>query len=232
MNFSDTLSVAAVPVSDRFIEEYMPQANGDYVKVYLWLLRKGASGFDPAEAADRLMLTEGDVNRALRYWQEKGVILMSEEKKEEKAENSLRASYRGAESTEILTRLKADDAFQQLLIIVQSYLSRIIGEAEMQVLAYLYDGLRLPAEVIDYLVAYAVDNGHANMRYIEKTGSDWAQKGILNEKTAREYVKGLPAKRSKTSGKVSAAASRALSSDRNTDYNSIVMQELMERLVD
>ena len=60
MNVQNALSVGAIPVSDRFIDEYMPQANGDYVKVYLWLLRNAAREVTLSEAAGALMLTEGE----------------------------------------------------------------------------------------------------------------------------------------------------------------------------
>ena len=83
MNVQNALSVGAVPVSDRFIDEYMPQANGDYVKVYLWLLRNAAWEVTLSEAAGALMLTEGDVERAVKYWQEKGVLTMTGQKKKD-----------------------------------------------------------------------------------------------------------------------------------------------------
>ena len=229
MTFENTLAVGMVPVSDRFIDEYMPQASGDYVKVYLWLLRNGTGDVSLGNAARDLMLTEGDVMRAVRYWQEKGVLRMDGQKEEIQQTDDLRSRYRGAESTKILTRLKLDETFRQLLIIVQTYLSRILSDAEAQVLAYLYDGLSLPAEVIDYLVAYAVDNAGGDIRYIEKTGVDWAQNGIRDEKAAKEYVKTRQGRKKKTSEK---ASPRAVSSDRKTDYNKLAMQDLMEKLVD
>lgn len=229
MDFQNALAVGMVPVSDRFIDEYMPQANGDYVKVYLWLLRKGSGEVSLSDAAGELMLTEGDVQRAVRYWQEKGVLMANANEEEQSQTDDLRSRYRGEESAKILARLKLDETFKQLLIIVQTYLSRIIGDSEMQVLAYLYDGLSLPAEVIDYLVAYAVDNAGGDMRYIEKTGVDWAQNGIRDEKAARNYVKSRSGRKKKTEGK---ASPRAVSSDRKTDYNKLAMQDLMEKLVD
>lgn len=235
MNFQDALTVSFVAVSGKFIDEYMPGASGDYVKVYLWLLRNAANGkFRLTEAADALMLSEGDVERAVRYWKEKGVITMSEEKEQTAVTDELRDRYRGQDSAKILARLKLDDAFRQLLIIVQTYLSRIIGDSEMQVLAYLYDGLGLPAEVIDYLVAYAVDNGKGNMSYIEAAGKDWAENGVRDEKSAKKYVS---SRRTGRMGRASAGekpkkSPRAVSTERKTDYNKLAMEELAEKLVD
>ena len=58
-------------VPNVFLDHYMPGANGEYVKVYLYLLR--ALG-DPSRElsvtglADALDHTEGDILRALKYW--------------------------------------------------------------------------------------------------------------------------------------------------------------------
>jgi DnaD/phage-associated family protein len=51
----------------------MPTANGDYVKVYLYLLRNvlsGQSDFTTKQTAKQLQLIESDVIRALNYWNE------------------------------------------------------------------------------------------------------------------------------------------------------------------
>lgn len=64
-------------VSNIFIDNYMPQANGEFVKIYLYLLRCMS---DPdmdisiSSIADRFDHTEKDVIRALRYFAGKGLI--------------------------------------------------------------------------------------------------------------------------------------------------------------
>lgn len=37
--FKDRLSTGVTPVADAFIDNYMAAANGEYVKVYLYILR-------------------------------------------------------------------------------------------------------------------------------------------------------------------------------------------------
>ena len=66
----------AVFLSGQFIDQYMPQANGEFVKVYICLLRSlfSGSGVDTAALADQLMCTEGDILRALRYWESQKLI--------------------------------------------------------------------------------------------------------------------------------------------------------------
>lgn len=68
-------------VPNRFIDEYMPHANGSFVKVYLYLLRQMGSGTTALtiEAmADMLSNTEADILRALHYWEKQGLLSISE----------------------------------------------------------------------------------------------------------------------------------------------------------
>jgi len=64
-------------VNNLFIDHYMSKANGDYVKVYLYLLRMITSGdrdFTLKRVAQQLNLIRTDVFRALRYWSDQNLI--------------------------------------------------------------------------------------------------------------------------------------------------------------
>lgn len=64
-------------VSNRFLDEYMPKANGEFVKIYLYLLRAvdipGCS-LSFSVIADTFDCTENDVERAVRYWSKQHLI--------------------------------------------------------------------------------------------------------------------------------------------------------------
>lgn len=63
-------------VSNRFIDEFMEDANDAQLKIYLYLMRM--LGADQAtgisDIADRFNYTEKDVMRALRFWEKKGIL--------------------------------------------------------------------------------------------------------------------------------------------------------------
>ena len=64
-------------VSNAFIDYYMCSANGEFVKIYLFLLRclnQETERFSLLFLADQLNLTERDVTRALNYWQQQGLL--------------------------------------------------------------------------------------------------------------------------------------------------------------
>ena len=57
-------------ISNNFIDYYMADANGDFVKVYLYLVRLYSCGrpVSVSDIADYFRCTEKDVCRAIRYW--------------------------------------------------------------------------------------------------------------------------------------------------------------------
>lgn len=67
-------------ISNIFIDHYMPQANGEFVKIYLYLLRCLKSEnkeLDLTQVADVFSCTESDILRTLRYWETKCLVVLS-----------------------------------------------------------------------------------------------------------------------------------------------------------
>lgn len=74
-NFADFTSV-----SNIFIDEYMPKANGEFIKIYLLLLRLVNTGCDDLSItmiADKFNMLEADVIRALKFWSEQNLLSLS-----------------------------------------------------------------------------------------------------------------------------------------------------------
>ncbi|MGP8313772.1 DnaD domain protein [Enterocloster aldenensis] len=74
VNFKDRWSVPSTAVAHEFIDQYMAVANGEYVKVYLFVLRHQGEDITIERIADALDHTESDVRRALAYWEKLGIL--------------------------------------------------------------------------------------------------------------------------------------------------------------
>ena len=64
-------------LSNVFIDRFMPRAGGEFVKVYIYLLRMLGSpqeAFGLSQMADSLLCTEGDILRALKYWENEKLV--------------------------------------------------------------------------------------------------------------------------------------------------------------
>ena len=90
---ADITSIVSLP--SEFIDKYMLKANGDYIKVYLFMLRNADRLINPEIIADALELTIKDVERAIAYWCKSGALI-------EKAEN--------------IGKLGSGDDFEEILI--------------------------------------------------------------------------------------------------------------------
>ena len=74
---ADITSIVSLP--SEFIDKYMLKANGDYIKVYLFMLRNAGRLINPEIIADALELTIKDVERAITYWCKSGILIEKEE---------------------------------------------------------------------------------------------------------------------------------------------------------
>lgn len=72
---TDSKSTATC-VPNAFIDNYMADANGEFVKIYLYLLRCMSYGddFSITGMADKFENTEKDIFRALKYWEKLRIL--------------------------------------------------------------------------------------------------------------------------------------------------------------
>lgn len=233
-------------LSNTFIDSYMPLANGEFVKIYIYLLRcisDGETTVSVSAMADFFNQTEADVVRALRYWDKVGAVrleldasgteisgitfcdLSASGPKAHAAAADTAAPAGGTRTytTDYLVtptvpsspkhttlsiapvtvetrtasragtaytpqQMKAfceQDDFSMLLYAVGAYMGGTLSPSEASTIAYFYDSLHFPPDLIEYLIEYCVSKGHKNMRYIEKVGLAWAEAGISTVRDAK-----------------------------------------------
>lgn len=192
LGLRNMVSINATMVSNDFIDTYMTAANGEYIKVYLYLLRHENEELTVSAIADALNHTEADVKRALSYWKETGVLAGEEAGK---AEGTAIAEAAAAvqipepgNSYERMEKLSEDAEFKSLLYVVQQYLGKTFTQIECEKFGYLYDGLGMTCDLLEYLVEYCAGGNHTSIHYIEKVALNWYQQGIHTREEAREYT--------------------------------------------
>lgn len=228
-------------LTNTFIDQYMPQANGDFVKVYIYLLRvlnSTSVSFSLEQMADKLLCTERDIMRALNYWNSIQLLTLQSDANGEITRISLQdptnpsaapvtnktadslafqaestpttrnsqplteatATSEASEAETIsatesmksttltparVKELKENDEIVALLYIAEQYLGKTLTPTEMQKLLYFYDELKLPADLIEYLIEYCVGRNHKSIRYIETVALAWAKEGITSVEMAK-----------------------------------------------
>lgn len=65
-------------ISNRFIDEYMKDANDAQLKIYLYLVRAMNAGLSTSisDIADKFNHTEKDIMRALKYWEKSNLLTL------------------------------------------------------------------------------------------------------------------------------------------------------------
>lgn len=236
-------------ITNDFIDYYMVKANGEFVKVYLFLLRhldNSCSSLTVSMIADRLNNTEGDVLRAFRYWEAEGLLalerdgdgkltgielerapsifpsrgLTSRTVSAPKSEGtSVKVSMAESESEPVkvsmaksesepvsaapistfsqvktgtkqrmihLDSAKARKELKSLFFIAEQYLGKTLSKTDADAITYFYETLGMSADLIDYLLASCVENGHKSMHYIQKVAISWADEGITSVVQAQQ----------------------------------------------
>ncbi len=177
---------SALLLDYEFIDNYMPEANGEYVKVYLLLLRCQASPdreLTISGIADILDDTEKDVIRALKYWKKQGLL---DYEITEGPGSGVSLSGPAASSPENVARFRNRKELKELLFVAEQYLGKTLSVTDMKTITYFYDELGMSTDLIEYLIEYCVENGHKSMHYIQKVALSWTDRKIRTPEEAKQ----------------------------------------------
>lgn len=201
--------VATTDVPDNFIENFMPDANGDHVKIYLYLIfcLKKSKPLSVSSLADLFQCKENDIVRAFRYWEGKGLLYMEKNSSGEVISISLNdfsrpeaAEQNNDSDIELLKRpvpekhnytpaetaaFKQHAEVKELLFVCEQYIGKPLTMTDLQTLLYFYEELHFSTDLIEYLVEYSVSKGKRSLRYMEKVALSWHEKGITTVESAK-----------------------------------------------
>ncbi len=85
-------------------------------------------------------------------------------------------------------RSQSED-IERLFTIAESTVGTLLKYTDLNILFSLYDWLRLPVPVIEFIIIICAENNNRNLRYIEKVAIDYAENGIDTVEKAEEYAK-------------------------------------------
>lgn len=195
-------------VPNDFIDRYLPRANGEYVKLYLYLLRIVSSGKEISleAVAEALEYTEKDIRRALSYWEKEGILgldfdaggsltgicFYDFEKTSETPEHTAEAAAtqeapkRSVPSADRIATLSEQEDIKELIFIAEKYIGKPLSPSEISNILYFYDELHFSRDLIEYLIEYCVSKGSNSRHYMEKVALEWAKEGIRTVNEAKQ----------------------------------------------
>ncbi len=184
-------------LENEFIDRHMIKANGEYVKIYLLLLRHLNDSSAPltvSEIADLLDITEKDVVRALNYWKKEGLLEYEAYEEESctrgnSALSSPTAAVQGLaerpSDVPDIRQYRSRKEFKELLFVAEQYLGKTLSAVDIDAITYFYETLEMSADLIEYLIEYCVENGHKSIHYIQKVALSWHGQDIRTVEQAK-----------------------------------------------
>ncbi len=195
-------------VENDFIDHYMAKANGEYVKVYLLLLRHlnaNSGNISICGLADYLECTEKDILRAFTHWSSEGLLKIDYDdagnicglaigkalpKTEEQPSVSVTLSTQAKLPRSKTTKKAVTDQedLRELYFVAEQYLGKPLTVTEIKKINYFFDTLNFSTDLIEYLIEYCVENGHRTFRYIESVALSWSDSGITCVEDAKTNI--------------------------------------------
>lgn len=183
------------PVSNVFIEKYLPRARGEFIKVYLLMLKynlSGEIGVNSSILAASLNLLESDIINALNYWNDEGVVKLipidkmgnfdiefidlSNDKSTSKSSFNLLAEL-------------SDETNNGMLKDIEKLVGRPLSPTEFTSYLSWKKDFGFSSELILLLIEYCASKGKTNHRYIEKVAIAWNQMNIKSIDDAQNYIR-------------------------------------------
>jgi DnaD/phage-associated family protein len=188
-----------------FINHYMPQAKGDYVKVYILGLKYAQNYSNNALSneviAKTLNITEQETEEAWKYWEEQGIIrlvpysqgsddvaiefLVLKEKMLGIGENKPKIEkYSPDRIITARQNYKVRDMFE--------YIRRIYGRepSPNEMFTYLdwIEDYNMPPELIILLIDDCYSRGKKDLPYLKQVAKNWFDAGVNTLEKANEYA--------------------------------------------
>ncbi len=183
------LMLGVTPVENLFIQEYLPRASGDYVRVYLYGLMQchhPSEDMTLERTAHLLDLPVQTVQDAFQYWERQGLI-------KRVSDRPVSYQYLNIASTMLSGSPMEQDVYRHRDFnnqLQQIFGNRLLHPSEFSAACEWVEDLHLPEKVVLIMVEGYVRSHGAKCQFktLDKLAIKWAEEEIVTEELARERV--------------------------------------------
>ncbi len=197
MNFEKNWSTLFedINIPELFVSNHLTNANGDYVKLYLYcmFISKHNGDISPLDLSKKLSLSLSTVEQGLKYWEENGVMTR---KQKNYILNDLKQQEIGKLYTPKLTSLP-EDAVKNTSKNVQrtkiiNAINSMFFQGVMSPTWYtdidtLFAKYKFEEDVVYSLFQYCFDRQALHRKYLFTVADAWAQSGIVTMEDVDNY---------------------------------------------
>lgn len=175
-------SLGFTPIDNNFLDRYLPEVRGDFIKVYVICLRLGYSNMDITieKIASSLNLLQTDVLTAIKFWQQEGLMHYGED-------NTIEILPINIDSHKNDGTL-FDRNVKEMLEGIERLIGRPLSSKELTTYIGFMEDLKFSPETITLLVDYCIMRKKTDIRYIEKVAIGWHQSGISSYEDAQRHI--------------------------------------------
>jgi DnaD/phage-associated family protein len=173
----------------------MPQARGEFVKVYLLMLKytiSGELGVSSSILASSLNLLESDIMNAFNYWNDQGVIKLTQIDKMGNFNvefiDLVEEPSKPTKQVDLLEALDSTNT-KDMLKDIETLLARPLSPNEMSLYLNWQKEFGFSSELILILMEYCISKGKSDSRYIEKVAIAWHDQKITTIEQAQNLIK-------------------------------------------
>ncbi len=204
INWAGGDGVFAVPDAAA---DFLKLANGKAVKVLLYILKNKLSEIDLSAVGEAVGASADDVEDALSYWQQVGIIYpdgsgsaeihspkpvkstaLTHQADTVSAKLEHERSIKKLSAAEIADRMNSSESISFLFRSAETSLGRLLNHTEQQTLIWLHDYYGIAPDILVMIIDLARQINKASIGYIEKTAVNWYEKGITTHEQASMEV--------------------------------------------
>jgi DnaD/phage-associated family protein len=169
------------PLNNNFIDKYLKDTRGDFLKVYIYCLKTAYSKEDASteKIGEALNLLESDVLKAFEYWENLGLMNVSPDGVVEIAVT---------DNSEYNNDVYFDTAVKDMFDYIEKLLGRPLSSKEFHTFMDWMENFKFNPEMVSLLVEYCASKKKYDIRYMEKVALNWHDIGVKTLRDAQTNI--------------------------------------------
>ncbi len=180
---TDAVRRELTPIDNLFLSEFLPDADGDAVKVYLYgLMQCYHAGMRDVSIDEALTMSPSQVLCAFKYWSGRGLVRIT-------SEDPLTVEYLLTEQPAVTTATAVK--YRGFVRSLNSLLDpRTLAVREMKYIYECIEDYGLDEAAVLELVSHCIEQKgkKVSVNYIASVARDWSERGIITCEQARAYI--------------------------------------------
>ena len=181
----DNEDMGVTYINNAFINHFMPRANGDYVRVYLYGLKYSTLSEDifptDTEIAKTLGMEVEDVKAAWDYWASEGIISVSENGQIDFINVTQLILGFGVPKKRTTSKRQPAKKIQEMFASIENKIARPLNVNEQEIMLSWYYDYKLTPQVIELIIDYSLDRETGrNISYWQAIADNFHDFGITS----------------------------------------------------